>query len=192
LKPVKYDRIIILGGGINAALHAGAIKEMIKQFLSVALIHATARNAVYYKDVKVPQYICLVGSEGKRVNTVFPDKDFDGNCILPPYPRKMGTEVPDFLHLKTYELEKIEFTTEYRDSCTTIALQIAACFCDRDIFLVGYDGYKGNVLSEKEAALIHENRLLFSNFKRFYKRSLLSLTFSLYKELDIKSVYQYI
>ncbi|MDR2408632.1 MAG: aldolase catalytic domain-containing protein [Bacteroidales bacterium] len=192
LNPVKYDQVIIIGGGINAALHADAVKEMIKQFPSAALIHATARNAVYYKEVTVPQYICLVGSEGKRVNTVFPDGDFEGKCVLPPYPRKMGTEVPDFLQLKTYELQNIEFTTEYHDSCTTVALQTAACFCDGDIFLIGYDGYKGNVLSEKEAALIHENRLLISDFKRFYKRSLLSLTPSLYKELDIRSVYQYI
>jgi 4-hydroxy 2-oxovalerate aldolase len=102
----------------------------------------------------------------------------------------MGTEVPDFLQRKTYELKSIEFTAEYHDSCTTVALQTAACFCDGDILLVGYDGYKGNVLSEKEAALIQENRLLFSDFKRFYKRLLLSLNPSLYKELDIKSVYQ--
>jgi 4-hydroxy 2-oxovalerate aldolase len=192
LDPVKYDQIIIIGGGINAALHADAIKEIIKKFFSVALIHATARNAVYYKEVIVPQYICLVGSEGKRVNTLFPNGDFSGRCILPPYPRKMGTEVPVFLHRATYELRNIEFTAKYYDSCTTVALQTAACFSNGDIFIAGYDGYKGNVLSEKEVALVHENQLLFSEFKRFYKCSLLSLTPSLYKELNIKSVYQYI
>jgi 4-hydroxy 2-oxovalerate aldolase len=192
LKSIKYDRVIIIGGGVSAVLHAAAVKEIIKQFSSIVLIHATARNAAYYKEVKVPQYICLVGSEGKRVNTVFPDMDFNGQCILPPYPRKMGTEVPAFLQKETYELSKIEFAAEYSDSCTTVALQTAACFCDGDIFLVGYDGYRGNVLSEKEAALSRENRLLFSDFKRFYNRSLLSLTPSLYEELDINSIYRYI
>ncbi|MDR2408827.1 MAG: aldolase catalytic domain-containing protein, partial [Bacteroidales bacterium] len=193
LEPVNCERVIIIGGGINAALHADAIKEMVKQFSSIVLIHATARNAAYYKEIKTSQYICLVGNEGKRIKAVFPDKDFKGKCILPPYPRKMGTEVlPAFLHRETYELRKIEFTEEYHDSCTAVALQAAACFCGGDIFLVGYDGYKGNVLSEKEAALLQENRLLFSSFRRFYKRSLLSLTPSLYKELDIKSVYKYI
>jgi 4-hydroxy 2-oxovalerate aldolase len=192
LKPVKYDRIVIIGGGINAVLHADAVKEMIKKFPSVALIHATARNAAYYKEVKVPQYICLVGSEGKRINTVFPYGDFNGKCILPPYPRTMGTEVPAFLQKETYELSKIEFTAEYSDSCTTIALQTAACFCDDDVFAIGYDGYKDNVLSDKETALLYENRILFSDFKCFYKRLLISLTPSLYKELDVKSIYQYL
>jgi 4-hydroxy 2-oxovalerate aldolase len=192
LKPDKYDRIVIIGGGINAVTHAHAIKEMLKSFPSVALIHATARNVAYYKEIKVPQYICLAGSEGKRINTVFPNGDFNGRCILPPYPRMMGTEVPYFLQSETYELPGIEFTAEYFDSCTTIALQAAAFFCDTDVFVIGYDGYIGNVLSDKETALLYENRLLFSVFKCFYKRSLISLTPSLYKELDVKSVYQYI
>jgi 4-hydroxy 2-oxovalerate aldolase len=192
LKSIKYDRVIIIGGGVSAFLHASAVKEIIKRFSSIVLIHATARNAVYYKEVRVPQYICLVGSEGKRVSSVFPDMDFNGQCILPPYPRKMGTEVPAFLQKETYELPKIEFTAEYSDSCTTVALQTAACFCDADVFIIGYDGYKNNVLSDKETALIYENRMLFSDFKSFYKRSLLSLTPSLYKELNIESIYQYI
>jgi 4-hydroxy 2-oxovalerate aldolase len=192
LKPVKYDYVIIIGGGINAIYHADAIKELVKQCSSVAIIHATARNAMYYKGIMIPQYICLVGSEGKRVNTVFPNEDFVGKCILPPYPRKMGTEVPNFLCQETYELQNIEFTEEYHDSCTTVALQAAAYFYNGNIFMVGYDGYKENILSEKEVSLIHENRSLFSNFKSFYKHSLVSLTPSLYKELDVKSVYQYI
>lgn len=60
------------------------------------------------------------------------------------------------------------------------------------IYCVGYDGYPGNVLSEKEVALTHENQTIFNAFKNFTGKSIISLTPSLYKELAIKSIYQFI
>jgi 4-hydroxy 2-oxovalerate aldolase len=190
LKAAVCEKVIIIGGGATAQAHADGIKELVKQYSSVALIHATARNASYYYDLDIPQYYCLVGSEGKRLSRVFSGKEFRGICILPPYPRKMGTDVPDFVRGMTFELPSIDFTKEYFDSCTTIALQTAAGFCAEEIWLIGYDGYSGNVLSEKEAALTSENRVLFADFKAFYHKPLISLTPSLYKKFDINSLYQ--
>jgi 4-hydroxy 2-oxovalerate aldolase len=92
----------------------------------------------------------------------------------------------------TFELPSIDFTKKYFDSCTTVALQAVADFCAQKIWLIGYDGYSGNVLSEKEAALSGENRTLFADFKAFYHKPLISFIPSLYKELDVNSLYQYL
>ena len=188
----ELDTVIIIGGGINAKIHFDAIKAFLDKRQSVAVIFATSRNAAYYQDINIPQFYCLVGREGKRLGEVFSNTGFKGKCILPPYPREMGTDVPDFVHDATFELPKIEFTQKYLDSCTSVALQSAAMCYANKIFIIGYDGYSGNNLSEKEISLTNENQYLFSSFKIFYKKPLLSLTPSLYEELDVQSVYQYL
>lgn len=125
LSTSQYDKVIIIGGGENAVLHKEGIKEFIRKNLSVALIYATSRNAMSYFDLDCPKYYCLVGTEGKRLSKTVGEKAFNNICVLPPYPRKMGTDVPEFAVRNTFELGKIEFTTQYPDSCTAIALQIA-------------------------------------------------------------------
>jgi 4-hydroxy 2-oxovalerate aldolase len=192
LQPGKFDTVIIVGGGVNAVAHIDGVKALIKKQKSVALIHATARNAAYYQDLDIPQYYCLVGSEGKRLSNVFSRLEFKGLCVLPPYPRKMGTDVPDFVKHITFELPHIDFTNSYLDSCTAVALQ-AAAFCSRnEIYIIGYDGYSNSVLSEKERVSVHENNVLFNDFKIFYNKSLVSLAPSLYSALDTISIYQLI
>ena len=111
---------------------------------------------------------------------------------MAPFPRKMGTEVPDFAEDSTFELKDIAFTKDYLDSCTAIGLQIALDLEAKDIFVIGYDGYKGEVLSEKEMDLTNENRTLFTGFVSYFDKPLISLTDTLYKELEVKSIYQYI
>lgn len=187
-----FKKVLIIGGGNNAVDHIKGIKAYIDQQDSIALVHATARNASYYKDLNVPQFFCLVGSEGKRLVTNWGEDEFGATCILPPYPRTMGTEVPDFVQKEVFELPEITFTQSYKDSCTTIALQTALMLSEDAVMIVGYDGYPGNVLSEKEMALTNENRALFEDYKKKVGHRLLSLTPSLYKELEIKSIYQYI
>jgi 4-hydroxy 2-oxovalerate aldolase len=133
-----------------------------------------------------------VGSEGKRLSNVFSGLKFRGLCVLPPYPRKMGTDVPDFVKNITFELPNIDFTKTYLDSCTTVALQTAIFCCANEIYIIGYDGYSNNMLSEKERVSVHENNVLFDDFKIFYNKSLVSLAPSLYTALDTISIYQLI
>lgn len=92
----------------------------------------------------------------------------------------------------TFELENITFIDQYKDSVTTIALQLAILLTDQDIYLVGYDGYPGNVLSEKEMALTNENRTIFATYTTISGKILKSLTPSIYKEIEVVSVYQFI
>ena len=54
------------------------------------------------------------------------------------------------------------------------------------------DVYKGEGLSEKEMDLTNENRTLFTGFVSYFNKPLISLTDTLYKELVVKSIYQYI
>ena len=122
-----------------------------------------------------------------------PNEDwFKDAVILPPYPRTMGTEVPAFAEKHTYELPSVDFVNDYKDSSTTIAFQLALAVASGEIYTVGYDGYPGSVLSEKEMALPHENKTIFEAFANANGSTLKSLTPSLYKELQIVSVYQFI
>ena len=104
----------------------------------------------------------------------------------------MGTEVPVYTKKSTVELTSVDFIDQFKDSVTTIALQLAINLTDGDIFVIGYDGYPGNVLSEKEVALTNENKTIFEAYQQTKGQQLKSLTPSLYKDLNVVSVYQYI
>lgn len=188
----KYDKVIVIGGGNSAIEHMAAIKEFIAQDKNTAVIFATARNAKAYQDTKAQIYYTLVGNEGRRLTSTVGENLFNGTCVLPPYPRTMGTEVPAYAEKNTVELASVNFIKQYLDSVTAIALQLAMNLTDGEIYVVGYDGYPGNVLSEKEVSLTNENKAIFNAFKETKGRQLKSLTPSLYKELEVVSVYQYI
>jgi 4-hydroxy 2-oxovalerate aldolase len=192
IAPCKYDQVIIIGGGPSAVLHADGIKYLVRHNSSIALIHASGRNARFYEDIDVPQYFCLVGREGERLDSLFVGRVFTGIGILPPYPRLMGTYVPECAKDMTFELPAITFTDNYLDYCTTIALETAYLLCDNDIFIAGYDGYAGNILAEKEQRLTARNRELFAEFAKISNRKVVSLNATLYPTLDIKSCYQYL
>lgn len=188
----KYDKVLVIGGGNNAIEHKEAIKEFIAQEQNIAVVFATARNAKAYQDIKAPIYYTLVGNEGRRLTANVGENNFRGTCVLPPYPRTMGTEVPGYAEANTVELESVDFTDQFKDSVTTIALQLAMNLTDGEIFVIGYDGYPGNVLSEKEVSLTNENKTIFNAFQKAKGVQLKSLTPSLYKDLEVVSVYQYI
>ena len=188
----KFKNVVVMGGGSNAITHKEAIKEFVNAHEDTAIVFATARHAGAYLDLKAPKYYCLVGNESRRLTDTVGAARMDGICVLPPYPRTMGTEVPDYAENVTFELENVSFTSEYKDSVTTIALQLALQLTDGDIYVVGYDGYAGNVLSEKEVALTSENKAIFNAYKQVKGQVLKSLTPSVYKELIVESVYQFI
>ena len=187
----QYETVIIIGGGNTPKEHLQDIKAFIRTLDSVALVFATARHAGYFLDMDVPQYYCLVGREAKRLKRNVEPSAYRGICVLPPYPRKLGTEVPDFAEKSSYELSSIDFTDVYLDSCTSLAIQLALNI-GRTQYVVGYDGYPGSILSEKEVALTNENMTLFRNYETTKGEKLISLTPTLYPELEVKSVYQYI
>ena len=187
-----YDEVMIIGGGETVSDHVEAITEFIRQHPGLAIVFATTRHAACFDQIKNDKFFVLVGNEAKRMEKTVPAASFDGMCILPPYPRAMGTDVPPYAVERTYELPHISFTNDYADSCTTVALQAAIEFNAERAYIVGYDGYKGQVLSDKEMELSSENRQLFSQFEQFTSKSLISLTPSLYRSLHVHSIYQYL
>ena len=192
LENAQYDDVIIIGGGNSPVDHMEGIINYIKTKRNIALVFATARHAGKFVDIDVPQYYCLLGREAKRLKKNVTAGQFKATCVLPPYPRKLGTDVPDYAEKRTYELPSIDFTKEYQDSCTTLAIQTALNICKGNIYIVGYDGYPGSILSEKEVALSNENMALLRDFEKYTGKKMKSLTPSLYPELEVESIYQFI
>ena len=109
-------------------------------------------------------------------------------CVLPPYPRKMGTYIPATLEKKSAELKEITFTNRVKDSHTVLALQTALELQAQSIYVIGYDGYSGDAVSQNEIELSTENEALFFEFVKVGTQ-LSSLTPTRYKGLKPDSVY---
>ena len=186
------NRVLIVGGGASVIEHSSAIKEFLQKNVDVTVVFATARHALLLNSITNSKEYCLVGSEAKRLKAQLNADKFTGICVLPPYPRTMGTEVPEYADKVTYELPEINFTKSYLDSCTTTALKCAIEHKATEIYVVGYDGYRGEVLSEKEANLFNENRTLFDDFKAATNLRLVSFVPTVYNSLSIESIYQYL
>lgn len=182
---------VIIGGGKSVEDHFDAIKSFINKQRRVVLVFASARYALMFKDIHVHKYYCLVGQEAKRLMRLLPEK-FEGVCVLPPAPRRLGSEVPEFAQNDTYELHQISFTKHFHDSCTAVAIQTACEICKGELFVVGYDGYSLTDGTDKEVSLMSENGKLFNDYSSFSGRKLKSLTKTLYVELEKQSVYQYL
>lgn len=188
----KSKSVLIIGGGNSCQSHQQAIRQFAMMHPNMPIIFVTARHAAIYNDLSNNKYYCLVGNEAKRlVKTVTKDK-FKGICLLSPYPRQMGTEVPNYAEEYTYELNDISFTKSHPDSCTTLALQTAINMEATEVNIVGYDGYIGEILSEKEMELSNENKVIFEDFCKIPNIKMRSLTPTLYKSLKVESIYQYI
>ncbi len=187
------EDVLIIGGGKSAVEHAEGIREFVKSNKNLTVIHASSKNALHFKDIECNQIFCLVGSEGHRLEQVFEDLgDFEGICVLPPFPRKMGTYIPSLVRSKTFELPKVEFTKNFADSHTALALQTAIFLKAKNVYIAGYDGYQEVPMSSKELTLTEENNSVFSEFVKFTELEINTLTPSNYKRLKEISLYSQI
>jgi 4-hydroxy 2-oxovalerate aldolase len=137
------------------------------------------------------QVFCLVGNEGYRMEDVFKDKLPENViCVLPSFPRKMGTYVPKSLLSKTYELGQNKLVTPYNDSHTGIAINVLLELNIEEIFVIGYDGYHTD-MSLKEQDLFSENSVLFEKLREFEGLKIVSLTDTKYN-LDCTSIFSFL
>lgn len=188
----KASSCLIIGGGKSVKEHGFAIKEFINANPGMAIVFATSRYVHMFRGSRNPKYYCLTGNEAKRLSENIGDLPFEGECVLAPYPRTMGTDVPKIAGNNTTELCKMRFSQDFKDSCTSLALEIALSLNSENVYVIGYDGYRGEVLSEKETTLTNENRTLFRRFKEKTGVEIFTLTPSLYSDLKIKSIYSII
>jgi 4-hydroxy 2-oxovalerate aldolase len=186
----SYKQGLVIGGGVTAVEKAEAILEFANQFGNeIAIIHASSKNSMAYINAKGEHFYCLVGNEGNRLTSVFKNIDeFNGTCILPPSPRKMGTFVPKQLIDDTNELSEVNFTNLLNDSHTAIALQTAINLNIENCFLIGYDGYISENVGNKEQELFIENETLFAEALES-GMILTALTPTRYKNLNADSIY---
>ena len=192
LPKANFKKVLIAGGGDSSRNHIKGIKAFIEKYRdNIAVIFATCRNADVYEDLDIPTYFCLVGSESRRLEKKLGRVPENGICVIPPYPREMGTDTSDITKDFTYELEEFKFSNRYPDSCTSLALQLAMDIGE-EIYIIGYDGYPDGYSSEKERELTIENKELFIDANNFLNKQLVSLTPTLYTELEVKSLYQFI
>ena len=184
------ERVLVVGGGERVAEHIDAVRAMLEADPQIVVVHASSRHAALFEGLANPQIFCLVGDEGHRMERVFDGLgDFSGRCILPPYPRKMGTDVPASVADKTFELHEVTFTDLFRDSCTAMALQAAIEMQARSVMVVGYDGYTDMVLTQRERDLTAENEYIMEAFDRAFEGEFVSLTPTLYNALKVDSIY---
>lgn len=183
----KYHTALVIGGGHTAVRHAQAINELLRNNSDMVVIHASSKNALNFQNIKNDQYFCLVGNEGYRLESVFNKSEVKGRCILPPFPRKMGTFIPKALSDQAYELSEVNFTERYEDSHTALALQTAIELKVDKIYVVGYDGYNESKMGVKERELFNENEYLFE--KGNLEVSIQSLTPTKYSKLSQSNIY---
>lgn len=182
------SKALIVGGGSSVKEHQQAIENFLLANSEIIIIHASSKNAMAFKNVRNQQFYCLVGNEGYRLESIFNNaENVMGKCILPPYPRKMGTYIPEGLIEEASELDKVDVTDQFKDSHTALALQTATALGCEDVFMVGYDGYEGSI-GQKEQELCAENEYMF---KRYIAEHvpLKSLTSTKYKQLIPGSIF---
>ena len=191
-KPVaKCNRALIVGGGPSVKEHIDAVLILLNRNPDVCIIHASSKNAQWFGNVSNAQFFCLVGNEGQRLEQAFQNLGkWNGDCILPPYPRKMGTFVPAAAQNRTYELPPPDKQLINRDSHTSLAIQTAATLHVRDVYIIGYDGYDGHAISNLEQDLVEENNSLF-RYAAEHFNTFKALTATRYNIQDQASVYQF-
>ncbi len=187
-----FKTALIIGGGPSAVHHAEAIIALSKKEKDLVLIHASSKNALAYTNVENTQLFCLVGNEGLRMEQVLSGslpKLASGVC--PPYPRKMGTYIPQVLKDKSFELEEVKFSDKYIDSHTALALETAFELGINKVWITGYDGYGAEGLTAREQELFQENEYLFKQAASMGIECI-SLTSTAYNSLKSESVFAHL
>jgi 4-hydroxy 2-oxovalerate aldolase len=185
----KFKSVLIIGGGPSGTNQAIAINEFIVKNPEICLIHASSKNAKEFKEAQQLQIHCLSGNEGYRLEKTFDViSDTKKIIVLPPYPRTMGTYIPESLEKVAYQLNEISFTDKFKESATALAVEAALKMDVENIYVVGYDGYHGDI-TPQELELFNENEYMFKKLKEVSGLILTSLTPTSYTELCHQSVF---
>jgi len=192
LSKKNINEILIVGGGDSIKKHQYGINEFISSKPNLVIIHASSKNVPYFKHHKNHQVHCISGNEGHRLESIYAEISHENReAVLPPFPRSMGTYIPNALFNVAHELEKISFTSKFKDSVTAIVLELTLGYNPKNIFVVGYDGYQSNV-SRQELELFNENEYLFSQFHSHNKVRLEAILPTSYSNLNQTSLYKLI
>lgn len=180
-------KYLIIGGGNSVSRHKEALLNFLHDNSQTVLIHASSKNVQEFKDLSNKQIHVLSGNEGRRLEVVFDELNKENRiAVLPPYPRKMGTYIPEKIIEQSFQIKKNDVFEEFSESVTSICLEIAVRGGSQKIYFAGYDGYEGEI-SRQELELFNENESIFKVIRDNYK--LVSLTPTKYKNLLEDSIY---
>jgi len=183
----QYDKVIILGGGKSIDINKKAIEKLLVSDDNIALINVGVRYVEKFSNIKNDKFVSLVGVESEEsLNSISSLENFNVS-VYGPYPRKMGTFVPDKLMESSFELESINFTTASNDSPFATAAQLAINSGVKELFLIGFDGYDTSI-SKKQSLLEKENQRIIDDLRNASLK-LFSLTPTKYDNLNITSIY---
>lgn len=163
----SYQKALLVGGGPSVYMHSEALQNYLKSNPEILIIHASSKNAQTFLKLNNPQVFCLVGNEGHRMEDVFEDLlPQNITCVLPSFPRKMGTYIPTVLSRYSYELPNSSVFEPYSDSHTSIAFQTILAYGIKDVLVTGYDGYNQDNIDIKATELFQENKYMFDIVKK--------------------------
>ncbi len=180
---------IILGGGPSTINHISAIKQLAERNRRLCIIHAGVRHAVAYLEVENNQYYALAGFESEKLLLNIGDvSKLKHTCVYPPYPRKMGTVIPDSLSKKSVELKAITFTDASSDSPLAIAIQTALDLGVKKLFMAGFDGYDSTI-NQTQFKLAQENQNILKDATKWKDVQMTFVTPTRYKYVESTSIY---
>ncbi|MHA7059239.1 aldolase catalytic domain-containing protein [Aquimarina sp. M1] len=192
-KTNKYTKAVILGGGKSAKEHKKAIEKFLENNEhSICLVHAGVRNAKEYLEIEGDQYYGLVGFESDKL--LDETKSFSNvkhMCVYPPFPRRMGTSIPEEMRAFSQELQSITFTDVTTDSPMAIAIQVALDLGVNEIYLIGFDGYDVN-LNQNQFVIAQENQKVIDDAVNISGVNVRSFTPTKYKSLEVLSIYSFL
>ncbi|MDT0644585.1 hypothetical protein RM553_17220 [Zunongwangia sp. F363] len=184
----KYPKAMLVGGGNTPKKFSGAIREYLKQYPEICVIHSSSKNVETFLNLPNDQFHCLTGKEITRLEKKLPSADRDRRYFL--ISPEAGVVVPGrFSSRFKNALETLKkgcYQEKYNLSTTAMAMDIATLVGVQQILLTGYDGYTGQV-SKEQLELFEENQEIFEEAKSG-GLILSSLTPTMYK-MSSKSVY---
>ncbi len=185
----KFKNALIIGGGPSGRVHSKALNEFISQNPEICIIHASSKNSPEFKEANKLQIHCLAGNEGHRLEDMNDNiSNFEKLVILPPFPRTMGTYIPKNLEDVAYQLKEITFIDKFHESVTALAIETALHLGVSEFYFAGYDGYHGDI-QQQELELFNENEYIFKQLKKSTGHKPISITPTLYTELEHQSVF---
>lgn len=189
-KDSDFKTALILGGGKSALDHSEAIKKLVDTDEKTCVIHAGGRNVSEYLNINAEQYYTLVGFESEKLlaNIGSDASKLKNTCVFPPFPRAMGTIIPNSIKHLSKELKTISFTVASSDSVLAISLQLAIELGVSNILLSGFDGYDTEI-DQAQFALAQENQNIINDILKLKDISVLAITPTKYKNIKVTSIY---
>ena len=187
----KYKKALIIGGGPSVTEHQTAIEHLIKNGdeNDICVIHAGVRYLDKFYELGHDQYYCMVGSEKDKLERRFEDlSELKFPCIFAPYPRKMGTFLPEGIEDYAKELRQINFVKGFDDSLLAMAIQAAIDLGADKAYLVGYDGYEGQI-SKAQFRIARENQSIIDAATNGDAIDLVSCSNTNYENIEKSSIY---